>query len=195
MCFFSVKGVALNVGHSAQVPDGTFCPDRGILGKPKAFPQIPGNFFFVGEINNPQDQVFSMVEVVSADCTYFYFYILKTFLQLYCDGISFMGNLGCFSGGKSAETESRYPTYGVCWVFSVSIIHGTLTWTTGALSLMCAQMHAVAHGGVWTQWESLHWKLTLRENSLPASGNQSCIGRLLVWCSTNWATSELCCHS
>ena len=34
--------------------------------------------------------------------------------------------------------------------FSISIIHRTLTWTTG--SLTCAQMlmHAVAHGGVQT---------------------------------------------
>ena len=38
--------------------------------------------------------------------------------------------------------------------FSVSIIHRTLTWTTGCLT--CAQMwmHAVAHGGVRTPKES-----------------------------------------
>ena len=29
-------------------------------------------------------------------------------------------NLGCFPLGKPAATESRYPTYGACWVFSVS---------------------------------------------------------------------------
>ena len=53
---------------------------------------------------------------------------------------------------------------------SVSIIHRTLTWTTG--SLTCAQMlmHAIAHEGVRTPKESLHWKLTLGENSLPHRG-------------------------
>ena len=28
-----------------------------------------------------------------------------------------MGNSGCFLRGKSAAIESRYPTYGACWVF------------------------------------------------------------------------------
>ena len=38
--------------------------------------------------------------------------------------------------------------------FSVSIVHQTLTWTTG--SLTCAQilMHAIAHGGMDTERES-----------------------------------------
>ena len=51
--------------------------------------------------------------------------------------------------GESQLRQSRYPTYCACWVF-VSIIHRTLTWTTG--SLTCAQMlmHAIAHGGVRT---------------------------------------------
>ena len=42
------------------------------------------------------------------------------------------------------------------WCFSVSIIHQTLTWTTG--SLMCAPMlmHAIAHGAVRTPSESLN---------------------------------------
>ena len=40
------------------------------------------------------------------------------FLQLYCpNGISPMGNSGCLPWGKPAGTESRYPTYGACWVF------------------------------------------------------------------------------
>ena len=38
--------------------------------------------------------------------------------QLYCPkGISPMGNSGCLPRGKPAATESRYPTYGACWVF------------------------------------------------------------------------------
>ena len=44
-----------------------------------------------------------------------------------------------FARGKPAATESRYPTLGNCKVhagcFCASIIHRTLTWTTG--SLMC----------------------------------------------------------
>ena len=44
--------------------------------------------------------------------------LLLYFLQLYCpNGISPMGNSGCFPRGKRAATESRYPTYGACRVF------------------------------------------------------------------------------
>ena len=55
---------------------------------------------------------------------------------------------------------------------------------------MCTQMlmHAVVHRGVWTLWESLHWKLILGEKSCVAPGNQICFSGLPVWCSTNWAT-------
>ena len=28
-----------------------------------------------------------------------------------------MGNFDCLSRGKPTATESRYPTYGACWVF------------------------------------------------------------------------------
>ena len=45
---------------------------------------------------------------------YFYFYLW----QLYCPNrISPIGNSGCLPRGKPATTESRYPTYGACWVF------------------------------------------------------------------------------
>ena len=40
------------------------------------------------------------------------------FLQLYCpNGISIIGNSGCFSRGKPAATQFHYPTCGACWVF------------------------------------------------------------------------------
>ena len=40
------------------------------------------------------------------------------FLQLYCPiGISPVGYSGCFSRGKAAATELRYPTYCACWMF------------------------------------------------------------------------------
>ena len=52
-------------------------------------------------------------------------------------GISPMGNSGRFPQGKPAATESRYQAltnkYSACWpgFVRVSIIHITLTWTTG----------------------------------------------------------------
>ena len=62
----------------------------------------------------------------------------------------------------------------------VAIIHQNLTWTTG--SLMCAKMlmHAIAHGGVRTLRESLHWKLTLGRKSLATPGNWTCISSVMV---------------
>ena len=48
--------------------------------------------------------------------TFFFF----NFLQLYCpSGISPMGNSGCLPRGKPVATESRYPSYGACWVFLI----------------------------------------------------------------------------
>ena len=58
-------------------------------------------------------------------------------------GISPMGNVGRFPQGTPAATKSRYPTlinYKVhAGSFRVSIIHRTLTWTTG--SLTCVRDH------------------------------------------------------
>ena len=64
----------------------------------------------------------------------------------------------------------------------VAIIHRTLKWTTESLS--CAQMlmHAIAHGGVRTPIESLHWKLTPGRKSLAAPGNRTCISCVTVVC-------------
>ena len=106
------------------------------------------------------------------------------FLQLYCpNGMSLMGNSGCSPRGKPAATESRYPTtvHGGC--FSVSIIHRTLTWTTGYLPCAQTLMHAIAHRGARTPQESLHWKLTLGEKSLAAPGNRTCVSGVPVRCS------------
>ena len=77
------------------------------------------------------------------------------------------------------QSRSTQPTvHAGC--FSVSIIHRTLTWTTG--SLTCAQvlMHAFAHGAVRT-----HRKLTLGEKSLAAPGNRTSVSGVTVWCSAN----------
>ena len=81
---------------------------------------------------------------------------LSVLSQLHCpNGISPVGNSGCFPRGKPAATESRYQTSGTCWVFfcvcvCVSVIHRTLTWTTGSLTWAQMLMHATAHGGVRT---------------------------------------------
>ena len=52
--------------------------------------------------------------------------------------------------------------------FSVSIVYGTLTWTTECLTCPQILVHAIALGGARTPKESLHRKLTLGEKSLAA---------------------------
>ena len=60
--------------------------------------------------------------------------LLLLFVCLFCCfyncivGISPLGNSGCFPRGKSAATESRYPSYGACRGCSSF----SLTWTTGS---------------------------------------------------------------
>ena len=61
-----------------------------------------------------------------------------------------MGNSGRFSQGKPAATESRYPPSNHkvhAGSFRVSMIHRTLTWTIGSVTIMF--MRAYTHGG-WT---------------------------------------------
>ena len=61
----------------------------------------------LGENTDRSSHTYQVYEI-----SYFYF------LRLYCpNGISPTGNSGCFPWGKPAATESRYPTYGACWVF------------------------------------------------------------------------------
>ena len=60
----------------------------------------------------------------------------------------------------------------------VAIIHRTMTRTTGSLSCAHMFMHAIAHGGVRTPKESLHWNLTLGRKSLAAPGNRTCVSGL-----------------
>ena len=58
-----------------------------------------------------------VLEVYNFTLFSFFFFFLKL-LQLYCpSGISPIENSGCLPCGKPAATESRYPTYGACWVF------------------------------------------------------------------------------
>ena len=110
------------------------------------------------------------------------------FLHLYCSIlICPVGSLCCFPWGER-ESHATQPTVPDGY-FIVFIIHWTLTWTTGCLT--CTQMltHAIAKGDVWAPWGSLHWKLTLGENSLAAPGNRTCVSGVPVQWSTNWATA------
>ena len=64
-------------------------------------------------------------------------------------GFQPLGNSGCFPSGQSAMTESRYPTYDACSVFSVSIIRRTLTWTIGSLTCNTAVNACGCTRGCW----------------------------------------------
>ena len=60
------------------------------------------------------------------------------FIRLYCPiGIFSMGNLGSFPQGQPAsDSRATQPmVHALC--FNVSIIHRTMTWTTGSLTRAC----------------------------------------------------------
>ena len=74
--------------------------------------------------------------------------------------------------GKSQLRQSRaiQPTV-QAGCFSVSIIHRTLTWTTGSLSCAENLMHAIAHGGVRTPSRESALKVdSWKKNPLPHRG-------------------------
>ena len=122
--------------------------------------------------------------------SFLFFFLFFYFLQFYCpNGVLSWENCVSFSGqSQLRQSRATQPTvHAKC--FSVSIIHRTLAWTTWFLTCTQMLMHAIAHGGVRTPWESLHWKLTLGEKSLAAQRNRTCVGSVPVRCSTNWATS------
>jgi len=63
--------------------------------------------------------------------------------------------------------------------------------------LTCAQMlmHVSAHGGLYGNCKSLHWRLTLGKNSLAASGTWTSVSTVASFsdrCCTNWALPHLC---
>ena len=90
---------------------------------------------------------------------------------------------------SNCDSHTTQPTvHAGC--FSVSIIHQTLTWTSGSLICAYMLMHAIAHRGIYGHTkESLHWKLTLGEKSLASLGNRTCVSSMLVQHSAKWATS------
>ena len=64
---------------------------------------------------------------------------------------------------------------------SVSIIHQTLTRTTGPLSGLSCKCKRL-HTGVYGHQKSLHWKLTFGEKSLAAPGNQAYVSSMPAKC-------------
>ena len=106
-------------------------------------------------------------------------------------GISPMGNSIFFSlSGKSQLRQGRAtkPTaHAGC--FSVSIIHRTLTHTTGSLTCVRMLTNTIVHAGCRDTVRKSALKVDPREEkSLPAPGNRTCVSGVPVRCSTNWTT-------
>ena len=72
---------------------------------------------------------------------------------------------GCFTRGKRAAIIRRYPVVVFSCVqrFRVSIIHRTLTWTTGYLT--CVRSYACVYTGGWGTPTSQHNILTRKKLS------------------------------
>ena len=85
------------------------------------------------------------------------------------------GNSSCFPLGKRAAIVRSYPVFSLCvQCFRVSVIHRTLTWTTG--SLMCVSDHSYAC--VYTR--VLGTPTTIQHNSLTRKNGHNlflCSGR------------------
>ena len=115
-------------------------------------------------------------------CSHLLFFT-PSFFQRYCSiGFFFPREIRVAFPEKASCDRIELPNLLGNGCFSVSIIHRTLTWTTGSLS--CAQMfmHAIAQRCVRTPKESLHRKLTLRRKSLAAPGNRNCVGGVTIRC-------------
>ena len=128
---------------------------------------------WTGVSRNSWAQTFEWSTSYISHISYIYIY------NFYCPiRISSKENVGCFPRGKPAVTESCYPTYGACWVFSCFHNPPNSERTTG--SLLCAQMlmHAIAHRGAWSH---------VRESALRADSGRKipCHTRelnLRQWC-------------
>ena len=107
---------------------------------------------------------------------------------LFCSCIVALGFLPweyrvAFPGESQVRQSSATQTTVHAGCVSVSIIHRTLTWTTG--SLTCAQMlvHAIAHGGVRTHVRESAQKVEFGRKILCRTGEsnlrQRCAGPAL----------------
>ena len=59
------------------------------------------------------------------------------------------------------------------WCFSISIIHRTLTWTTGSLTCIQVLMHVIAHKGVQTPQKKSALKVDSGEKIIPCRTRES----------------------
>ena len=80
-----------------------------------------------------------------------------------------------FSGeSQLRESRATQPTaHAGC--FSVSIIHQTLTRTTGSLTCRQMLMHVIAHRDVRPHVREFALKVALGEKLFTALGNQTCL--------------------
>ena len=131
---------------------------------------------------------FKLFLKIHTDFTSPFFFFFSFFLDSCIDPIGCLPWEIWVAFPLESQLQQSYATqptvHGGCFI--VSIIHRTLTWTTGSLTCTQMLMHAIVHGGVRTLKESLHWKLTLGEKSLAAArtGNRTCVGGVPVRCST-----------
>ena len=81
---------------------------------------IPSPFqaFLATPVIPPRQYYYSSKDVVCFCFVFVVVVVVVVVLQLYCPNrTSPTGNSGRLPRGKPATTESRYPSYGACWVF------------------------------------------------------------------------------
>ena len=106
---------------------------------------------------------------------FFFFYITVLSHWDFFHGKSRLLSPGKASCGSRA-TQPR--VHAGC--FSVSIIHQTMTWTTGSLALAQMLMRAVAHVGCGHCKRVCAGSWLSEKNSLAALGNRTCLSDTLV---------------
>ena len=119
----------------------------------------------------------------------------KKKIQPYCpNGISPMWNSACIPRGKPAATESRYPTYGACWVFccffnppNSEMDYGIFNVRTDGNACDCTRGCTNTSKRVCTE----SW--LLEKNPGPHRGIEPASAACQSDALTNWATSPFSC--
>ena len=116
--------------------------------------------------------------------------LLLYFFQLYCpNGISPMGNLGCFPQGKPAATELCYPTYCACWV--LYCFHNP---SNSDMDYRVSNVYIDVNAydctwGLWTHVRESALKVDWEQNPIPHWGIEPASTAWQSNALTNWATS------
>ena len=137
----------------------------------------------LGSLNSPIKN-WAILKIAKTYFFHFTYFLLSTFYNCIVQVRFLPWEIRVAFPGESQLWQSRatQPTvHAGC--FSISIIHQTLTWTTGSLTCTKMLMHAIAHGVYGHMQESLPWKLSLGEKSLAAPGNWTCVSSMTVRCS------------